>query len=476
MGDVLPKGSQPQPASSQELAQLPGSGYTVPTSTVANPFGQVAGEEKTADAPNAGANRPVDSAAPDAPQQAQDTRDARSEISKAAGGSDGAIEAERNAGEPNELAFAAQISARTPDPKWITPNEGQAAIAASRFAGLDGDSAKTQSHAGPAGDPSASAARTAQRVAEPQPPQASEVEAVAVAASGFEGQASDGSSGDAPSDREPNASAGAGETQAQPTTGALQKTQATLTLSPASQPATAPNPDAQMTAQPQASAPVTPQPTAGRASNTQATSGTIAARIAATGREGSNPGAGTQNPSSGVAVAGPPSGNVAGGRSTTNTKSARDDRAPQFLEAQNEPAERAGEIVRDISLNLSSKDQSVQVRLSERAGELHVTVRTPDAGLTHGLREGLSDLVGRLEHGGYRAEAWQPGGNDAGDRSQDSPSRRGSSQQQNNGGKGSGQQENSQDPESESQRPKWMGELESSLQRSNSVWPPSAIR
>jgi hypothetical protein len=78
------------------------------------------------------------------------------------------------------------------------------------------------------------------------------------------------------------------------------------------------------------------------------------------------------------------------------------------------------------------------------------------------MREGLSDLVGRLEHGGYRAETWQPGG-DSRDRGQESSSRR--SFQQNAGGKGGGRQQNSQDPESESETPKWIGELESSFHK-----------
>ena len=41
---------------------------------------------------------------------------------------------------------------------------------------------------------------------------------------------------------------------------------------------------------------------------------------------------------------------------------------------------------RHLAAASPDKDQgSVQVRLSERAGELHVSVRTPDAGLTRGL-------------------------------------------------------------------------------------------
>lgn len=464
LGDILPKGSLPQDqtASGHVLSQFSGTtpnpSYPVATSTVPKPFGPVTSEANTAAAQTvatntslAGGSQPVNDGASNATSSAQAPGPCDALLDSALKGSEAAAGAQKNAGEPVEVAFAARIAAR-PDLQVIAPNEAQAAIAASRFARLDGT--KTQSHAEPAaGDQTASAA-----------PALGE-EPVAVAASGFEGAASDGSSGEPQSDAEPNTRAGASSTSVPPT-GVGQSLLPAQTLTP----------DALAAAQPQAGATAVPPPAAGRAPSAQATWGPMGPRTAGTGPQGSNSVGGSPNASFGFAMAAPASAGVAGGRSATNAKPAQDDRAPQFSEAQNEPAESAGEVVRAISLNLSSKDQSVQVRLSERAGELHVTVRTPDAGLTHGLREGLSDLVGRLEHGGYRAEAWQPGGSASNDRGQDSPSRRGSSQQQNSGGKGSGQQDNSQDSESDAQTPKWMGELETSLQRSNSVWPPSATR
>ncbi|HVP46847.1 MAG TPA: hypothetical protein VMT32_09695 [Bryobacteraceae bacterium] len=470
LGDVLPKGrlSQDQPgdavkSASTSLSQLPGmtlgSNYEVTASQGSDVPANSEVKRETAEtvAPNARAARasqPSD-AAPNATQQAPGTGNA---LWEQAVGSDVAVEPEQKAPEAAAVAFAARISSRTPDPQMIAPNEAQAAIAASRFAGLDGDLAKTQRPAAPVrGEQTASPARMAQRVAEPQE---SEEQRVAVAV--FEFEDPDGSSGEPQSNAEPNANPGTSLTPAQPA-GTGQSGLATQTIAP----------DAQMAAQPQTSAGAQ-QTAAVRVPSTQATQGTIAPRTAVGAREGWNPALGTPNASSGFAMAAPANSSAAGARAATNAKPAQEERATPFLEPQNEPAERASEMVRAISLNLSSKDQSVQVRLSERAGELHVTVRTPDAGLTHGLREGLSDLVGRLEHGGFRAEAWRPAGSDASDHGQDSPSRRGSSQQEN--GKESRQQENLQDPESEAQTPKWMGELESSFQRSNSVWPPSAIR
>ena len=184
----------------------------------------------------------------------------------------------------------------------------------------------------------------------------------------------------------------------------------------------------------------------------------------------------------GTAVTATPSSAAPASGNSSAAKAASDERVPQFIEPQNEAGQRAGETVRDISLKLTNQDQaSVQVRLSERAGELHVSVRTPDAGLTRGLREGLSDLVGRLEQSGYRAETWRPAdnGSTAQDQGRENPSQHHSSQQQNGGGSGtdSRQQQNPRDQQQPSaQTPEWVGELESSLQRSNRSWLPSPTR
>jgi hypothetical protein len=480
LGDILPRGEFPQgqPGASQSPAQLSGmtlgSSYEVSASQVFeapvnNEVQPGSAETVATNATAAGSSQPAHDATPNAAPQASGTRNVF--WRQAAAGNNAVLEPERNAAEPASVAFAARISARTPEPQMIAPNEAQAAIAAARFRGLEGDLAPTHSQAAPVRDDrTASAARMAQQAAEPQGP---EGEPVVIAVPGFEDMTLDDSSGEGQSKAQPNASARSGSAQVQ-SAGAGENGLARQAAAAASEPGAAPTPEAQAAAQPETSGPVTPQLAAVRVASTQAASRAIPARTSLAAREGSNPAPGTANASSGFAMTAPASGSAAGGRGATNAKPAQGERVTTFFEPQNEPAERAGEMVRAISLNLSSKDQNVQVRLSERAGELHVTVRTPDAGLTHGLREGLSDLVGRLEHGGFRAEAWRPAGSDASDRGQDSPSHRGSSQQQND--RGRGQRENSQDPESEAQIPKWMGELESSFQRSNSVWPPSAVR
>jgi hypothetical protein len=347
----------------------------------------------------------------------------------------------------SDVAFAARITSKTTDARVMAPDEGQAAIAASRFEGM---AVRSQT---------ASTPRTPQPAAESGVPGQTE-EPVAVVASAFDAMASDSGSGESQGHAQPDASARANPASAQPA-GMNQNGQAAQTLGPAAQPAT---PEAPPPAQTAASPTVSVQTATGRTQGAQASSGAMAVKTAAAGQAGSSAVASPQNAASSVAAVSPVSVDAVSGRGSTPAKVAPQEHIAQDVEAQNAPADRAGQAVRDISLNLSTKDQNVQVRLSERAGELHVTVRTPDATLTHGMREGLSDLVSRLEHGGYRAETWQPGG-DSRDRGHDSPSRRGFFQQQNAGGKGSGRQQNSQDPESETESPKWIGELESSFHK-----------
>ncbi len=178
-----------------------------------------------------------------------------------------------------------------------------------------------------------------------------------------------------------------------------------------------------------------------------------------------------------TAASGVPAATADGGvRSPGTARVSAETSTPQIPEPQGETTARAGDSVREISLRLSNADQgAVQVRLSERAGELHVTVRTPDTGLTRGLRDGLPDLMGRLQVNGYRAETWQPGGNSSHGGQDQGQDARGNSQQRNGGGnpqQNSQQQQQQQDE----QTPQWVREMESSIQRSNSAWPASPVR
>ncbi|MGD0870542.1 MAG: hypothetical protein ABSB88_13375 [Bryobacteraceae bacterium] len=65
----------------------------------------------------------------------------------------------------------------------------------------------------------------------------------------------------------------------------------------------------------------------------------------------------------------------------------------------------------DIKLELAGQgDRRVEVRVSERAGDMHVEVRTPNSGLAGELREDLPALASKLEQTGFRAETWHPAG------------------------------------------------------------------
>jgi len=102
----------------------------------------------------------------------------------------------------------------------------------------------------------------------------------------------------------------------------------------------------------------------------------------------------------------------------------------------------------DIKLELSGQgDQRVEVRVSERAGDVRVDVRTPDAGLAGDLREDLPALATKLEQTGFRTEAWHPAG--AGERQRTAEASPGSpSQDSEHSGRNSGQKQRDEQQQS----------------------------
>jgi hypothetical protein len=365
---------------------------------------------------------------------------------------DGAVStAPAKAGSPD------QINER-PDPSFAITRE-PIATAASASSGQTAAPVKTTE----SGEV-AFAARIAERPGQPAALTLRGADA-AIAASRFEAEASGGQPG------------GGAHADPRGTAPAHQDTSSVPSAVTASQQ----EPDNQPAANPPAPAPpataaqqAVPASSGWRAAATAANPAAISAMPAA----GPRGGATAQNAIPGLPAAASTSSAPQGARDANAEKPAESD-APQLMEPQGE--ERATESVRDISLRLTDKDQgSVQVRLSERAGELHVSVRTPDAGLTRGLRDGLSDLVGRLENSGYRAETWQPAGGNASnshDQSHDSSSRGGQQQSGGGSGSGAGHQDNARDQQERGgQTPKWVSELESNLKRSDKAWQPSATR
>jgi hypothetical protein len=122
--------------------------------------------------------------------------------------------------------------------------------------------------------------------------------------------------------------------------------------------------------------------------------------------------------------------------------------------------------LKDISLQVTQPGkESVDVRVVQQGSEVRISVSSADAGLASGLRQGLSELQGRLEENGYRAEMWRPGGFAApagpAPAAQTEPghARGGDSQSQSGGSPQDGGRRNQQ----QSNQPRWVEELESSL-------------
>jgi hypothetical protein len=145
-------------------------------------------------------------------------------------------------------------------------------------------------------------------------------------------------------------------------------------------------------------------------------------------------------------------------------------RQPERLEATpiraEEAAPKTAAPLKDLLLQVGQSSQErVELRVVEREGELHVAVRTGDADLAHGLRQGLPELVDHLDQGGFRTEAWRPTGVVSSPEpssqtpSRSSESRNADSQPQS----GWSQQERGQRDHNQSNRPKWVEELEGNL-------------
>jgi len=122
--------------------------------------------------------------------------------------------------------------------------------------------------------------------------------------------------------------------------------------------------------------------------------------------------------------------------------------------------------MRELSLQITSAgDQKVDVRLVERAGEVLVSVRTPDADLAHEMRQELGSLTGKLAQSGFGTEQFTPlsaGSSNLQDQRstpENQDSSRGHGQDPQHGG--SGQQQQPQDERGK--RPAWLDEMENSL-------------
>jgi hypothetical protein len=67
------------------------------------------------------------------------------------------------------------------------------------------------------------------------------------------------------------------------------------------------------------------------------------------------------------------------------------------------------EPVRDLSIRIgNTAGNQVDVKIQERAGEVHVSVLSSNSALTSDLRQQVGDLVGKLDRAGYHAETFKP--------------------------------------------------------------------
>lgn len=107
--------------------------------------------------------------------------------------------------------------------------------------------------------------------------------------------------------------------------------------------------------------------------------------------------------------------------------------------AVTEPAQTPSVRPQNIDLKIAGADNSqVDVRVSQRAGDVQVTVRTPDGDLAQSLRQHLPELSDRLSQAGVSGDLWQPqtaqaantGGNDADSRYSDDAQTQQQGQQQ----------------------------------------------
>lgn len=81
--------------------------------------------------------------------------------------------------------------------------------------------------------------------------------------------------------------------------------------------------------------------------------------------------------------------------------------APSHIDSAAAPVQAAA--AHDIKLQVGGEgEQQVEVRVTERRGDVYVAVRTPDGRLAGDLRQNLPTLADRLEQSGFHATTWQP--------------------------------------------------------------------
>ena len=130
---------------------------------------------------------------------------------------------------------------------------------------------------------------------------------------------------------------------------------------------------------------------------------------------------------------------------------------------------------KEISLRVPLTDSMVDLKVTESAGKVQVSVRSADPDLARSIQSGMGDLVDHLDKKGYETETWVPserglsapgltesssGNNESGNSQQ----RSGAGTEQQGQGRQSGQNQG----QNQGQRPKWLDALESGFSLDNS--------
>lgn len=81
---------------------------------------------------------------------------------------------------------------------------------------------------------------------------------------------------------------------------------------------------------------------------------------------------------------------------------------PGALERESAPEAGKASSLHEIKFEVTGGERRVEVRVSERGGEVRMTVRTPDTPLANSLRENLPALSARLAEDSVRSDTWHP--------------------------------------------------------------------
>ncbi len=133
-----------------------------------------------------------------------------------------------------------------------------------------------------------------------------------------------------------------------------------------------------------------------------------------------------------------------------------------------EPVQTPSVRPQNIDLKITGADNNqVDVRVSQRAGDVQVTVRTPDGDLAQSLRQHLPELSERLSQAGVSGELWQPqtaqtannGGNNSDARYSDDAQTQQQQSQQQQGQSRQNSQGDGRQSEGDAAQPAWFNEF-----------------